>query len=411
MNAEQEIMGMSDSSDENLVEEDQVMYDDDKKDELDDLFGSTSSSEDDVQNRQLSESVVQDEEKISNNEESRSEAESENEDEQPPSTSFSIPEIVKPFELGYECMLVKVPAFLRTQMQEPFDPVTTVDQEIEGFGADPDDIDAYIATRVLTTIRFRSNLTLDNRLTLESNTRLVEWEDGTMSLAVGDELFEVVAQNISGEHNYIFQKHTGVGCMEVLRGLDRKLLIRPYITDTGDHRRFLAINPAKIDTTTGEKLASGREPARVRMAQISTDPEAEKTQQARLHQEKIRARRQQENRRRNLKTQHRTRPLSTEFLEADSDNADMDEYEEDFIDDTGLFEDEVSSEPVGSESGELEDSEDEVYGKSRKKKHTGKKIQNASDQINTFLWVRFIQDPMSTFLKRIILCRTNFQST
>lgn len=82
------------------------------------------------------------------------------------------------------------------------------------------------------------------------------------------------------------------------------MLIRPCITDTSDHRRFLAISPGKVDTTTGERLASGREPARVRMTQIGTDPEAEKVQQIRLQQEKMRARRQQESRRRNLKTQH-----------------------------------------------------------------------------------------------------------
>lgn len=44
----------------------------------------------------------------------------------------------------------------------------------------------------------------------------------------------------------------------------------------------------------------------------------------------------------------------------------MDECEQEFVDDTGLFEDEASDESVGSESGELDDGE--VYGKSERRK-------------------------------------------
>ena len=369
---------MIDASD--PVEGDQIVNGDVEKDELDDLFGATSSEEEaeegnSVQEEELVGKVSRMEGDEQDGKESKLEAESENkgdEQQQHPLTSFTIPKITAPTELGYECVLVKVPAFLRAQLQEPFDPASAVDQEIGTFGMDPDNIDAHTATRVLTTIRYRTNLTSDNKPIIESNTRLIEWEDGSMSVAIGEELFEVIAQNISEEHNYIFQRHAGAGCMEVLGRLERKLLIRPYITDTGEHRRFLAINPEKIDAMTGEKLASGREPARVRIAEMSADPEGEKAQQIRLQQEKIRARRQQESRRRNLTTRHRARPLSADYLEADSEEADMDKYEEDFIDDTGLFEDEAGSESMESGSAELEDSEDEVYGKSRKRRQSKK---------------------------------------
>ena len=37
------------------------------------------------------------------------------------------------------------------------------------------------------------------------------------------------------------------------------------------------------------------------------------------------------------------------YLEAELDDANMDECEHDFVDDTGLFEDEASDESVGSE--------------------------------------------------------------
>jgi hypothetical protein len=46
----------------------------------------------------------------------------------------------------------------------------------------------------------------------------------------------------------------------------------------------------------------------------------------------------------------------------------IDECEQDSVDDTGLFEDEASDESVGCESGELDDGEDGVYGKSERKK-------------------------------------------
>ena len=222
MDSVQEMMDTSDS-----MEGDSNIDEGVDRDELDELFGSASSEGE--EREVLAEVMTKMEESGYSDEEGRVEVEEK--DEGHPTTSFSMPKVITPAELDCECVLIKVPAFLRTELQEAFDPASTVDQEIEHFGMDPEEIDAHTATRVLTTIRYRTNMTSDDKLMFESNSRLIEWEDGSMSLAIGEELFEVMAQDIGEEHNYIFQRHAGVGCMEVLGHVGKK------VVDTSIHHR------------------------------------------------------------------------------------------------------------------------------------------------------------------------------
>lgn len=287
-----------------------------------------------------------------------------------PTPSMTIPPVTRPRDLDCECLLLKIPPFLRYQAEEPFDPIGTVDQELDDFGADPDNVDAATATRMMATIRFRPGWDdAEGRSTLESNARLLEWEDGSMSLAIGDELFEVVSQDMSNEQSYLYQKHPG--CMEATGRFARKLLIRPYIGDRQEHRKYLQLSDTRrIDEMTGQTLASGRDPARVKMATTTEDPEREKERMIRLQQEKLRARRKQEHRRRNVEqvSKRSSRSLSAKFLEEDDEydanedyfeeREDQDEYEADFIDDTELF--------GGSEDGETV-AGDAIFS-SRKKK-------------------------------------------
>lgn len=350
-----------------MGDESDAPFGEDSKDELDDLFGTDEESvakdnermevDEGGRSAPSSSAVMSDDDYATRNDHEETPYTGKEEDSQAksePTQAMIIPPITRPKDLGCECLLLKMPPFLRYQAEEAFDPIGTVDQELDDFGADPDSVDAATVTRMMATVRFRSGWDdASGRSTVESNARLLEWEDGSMSIAVGDELFDIAPQDMSSEQAYLYQKHPG--CMEAAGRFARKLLVRPYIGDRQEHRKYLQLSDTRrVDEMTGLALASGRDPARVKMATTTEDPEREKERMVRLQQEKLRARRKQEHRRRNAEqvSKRAGRSLSAKFLEEDEEyDADEDyfeeredEYDADFIDDTDLFD--------GSEEGE-----------------------------------------------------------
>jgi hypothetical protein len=50
---------------------------------------------------------------------------------------------------------------------------------------------------------------------LESNTRIVEWEDGSMSLVIGSEVFDAIPHDIGGGNiHYLFVRHLNMPTVE-----------------------------------------------------------------------------------------------------------------------------------------------------------------------------------------------------
>ena len=60
------------------------------------------------------------------------------------------------------------------------------------------------ALQVENTIRWRSVKDEDGNEVKESNARVVKWSDGTMSLLLGGEVFDIHKTKIDGEHNHLF---------------------------------------------------------------------------------------------------------------------------------------------------------------------------------------------------------------
>lgn len=85
---------------------------------------------------------------------------------------------------------------------------------------------------------------------------------------VGEELFELSIQSMTAEHNFIFGRHTEEGSMECLGKLKERVIIRPYITDDQNHRKYLA--------AAAVASAKANADVRVKMAVTTADPEREK---------------------------------------------------------------------------------------------------------------------------------------
>ena len=59
---------------------------------------------------------------------------------------------------------------------------------------------------------------------IESNANLIEWSDGTYGFAIGDEIFEIRAEDL--QYAFVFLKHEAE--MAICKGkIDKKLFIKP----------------------------------------------------------------------------------------------------------------------------------------------------------------------------------------
>lgn len=211
--------------------------------------------------------------------------------------------------------------------------------------------------RARTTIRNRKNF---NNQKIESNSRLNRWSDGTWTLQIGSEHFEVLPQVFSAdENNILFVRHQNEECLESVGKLANKLTVRPFMDSQGSHRKYLAL---------AEATGKGMKKVKVRVATTTADPEKEKRGLIKIQQERIKARRKLDAKRRNLEQKSYDRVgregLTARFLEADEEDeefsaADEDEYDADFIDDGEIEE---------ADEEEDEDAEivDEVDGEKEK---------------------------------------------
>jgi RNA polymerase-associated protein LEO1 len=246
---------------------------------------------------------------------------------------------------------VKLPGFIAYDEEEYF--ADRLEEDLEAAGTDEDGkISKDALLRLAVTMRWRQGV--DGGL--QSNARLIEWSDGSLSLAIGPEQFEALPQKIEREQSYLFARHTKEGCMEAVGKVRDRLAVRPFVTAEQSHRKFLSLSRPTVSAATG--LA---DTARVKLAVTTADPEREKQRMIKLEQERLKSKRKVEARRRNLQQRSYERVarsgLNARFLEEDEGEGDEEEdkYEDDFIDDT------MKSGEDEEEEEEEESSEDASY--------------------------------------------------
>lgn len=113
--------------------------------------------------------------------------------------------------------------------------------------------------KVENTVRWRELEKADGRKR-ESNARLVHWSDGSMTLHLGSEIFDVYKQPLMGDHNHLFVRQgTGLQGQTIFR---TKYTFRPYSTDSSTHRKMTLSLADRSMKTSGVKLLSlvGKDP-------------------------------------------------------------------------------------------------------------------------------------------------------
>lgn len=75
----------------------------------------------------------------------------------------------------------------------------------------------------------------------ESNARLIEWEDGSMSLLLGSEYFDVNVKPMSNEeHHYLLAHQTSSGILESHLKFTNNMVFRPSDLKSDTHRNLTA---------------------------------------------------------------------------------------------------------------------------------------------------------------------------
>lgn len=154
--------------------------------------------------------------------------------------------------MGRDIHFVKLPNFLSVETR-PFDQETYEDEIDEEETLDEEGR-ARLKLKVENTIRWKTAFTDDGKVEKQSNARFVKWSDGSMSLHLGSEVFDVYKQPLQGDHNHLYiRQGTGLQGQAVFR---TKLTFRPHSTESFTHRKMTMSLADRSQKTSGIKVLS-----------------------------------------------------------------------------------------------------------------------------------------------------------
>lgn len=186
--------------------------------------------------------------------------------------------------MGKDIHFVKLPNFLSVETR-PFDPETYEDEIDEEETLDEEGR-ARLKLKVENTIRWKEVVDDEGNITKQSNAKLVRWSDGSYSLHLGSEIFDVYKQPLQvcifmagtffhviflviykqGDHNHLFiRQGTGLQGQAVFR---TKLSFRPHSTESFTHRKMTLSLADRSQKTSGIKILS----------QVGADPDQDRKQ-------------------------------------------------------------------------------------------------------------------------------------
>lgn len=158
------------------------------------------------------------------------------------------------------------------------------------------------------TVRWRENLDDDGNAVKESNARMVKWSDGSMSLHLGSEIFDVYKQPLQGDHNHLFiRQGTGLQGQAVFR---TKLTFRPYSTESFTHKKMTMSLADRSQKTSGIKI----------LTQVGFDPDTDRYAKLKKEEEQLRQAMRQKTTQAKTKRNRESANISTYREEHDSDD-------------------------------------------------------------------------------------------
>ncbi|XP_035216363.1 RNA polymerase-associated protein LEO1-like [Stegodyphus dumicola] len=266
-----------------------------------DLFGEDVDISSDEENRANAE------EKVINGDLERNsprDTQEEEQEEPVPETriELEIPRICT--NLGKEVHFIKLPNFLSVDTR-PYDPQWYEDEIDEDEVLDEEGR-ARLKLKVENTIRWRKVYDDDGNEVKESNARIIKWSDGSLSLHLGSEIFDVYRQTLMpGDHNHIFiRQGTGLQGQAVFR---TKLTFRPHSTDSFTHRKMTLSLADRNQKTQKIRV----------LPNVGKDPEAHRWEMIKQEEDRLKASIRRESKQRRMKEKSHSRSLSTSYLEPD----------------------------------------------------------------------------------------------
>lgn len=155
-------------------------------------------------------------------------------------------------DLGHDIYFIKLPNFLSVEAK-PFKKENYED-EIDEEDTLDEERRVRLKLKVENTIRIRETVDDSKNIIKESNTRFVKWSDGSMSLQVGSEVFDVYKEPLQGDHNHLYiRQGTGLQGRAVFK---TKLSFRPYSTDSFTHKKMTVSLADRFQKASGIKILS-----------------------------------------------------------------------------------------------------------------------------------------------------------
>merc|ERR1719234_1485841 len=117
---------------------------------------------------------------------------------------------------------------------------------------------------------------VDGNCIKESNARIVKWSDGSLSLHLGSEIFDVHKQPLQSDFNHLFiRQGTGLQGQAVFK---TKLSFRPHSTDSQTHKKMTLSMADRSSKSNQIKVIS----------QVGVDPEANRWERMKKEEQGLR---------------------------------------------------------------------------------------------------------------------------
>ena len=212
-------------------------------------------------------------------------------------------------KLGENLNLVKLPNFVSIDTR-PFD-AETYEDEIEDDNEITDDEGrSRLKLKVENTIRWKHALDEQGNLIKQSNSKIVRWSDGTMSLFVGSEEFDIIQAPLTGSHSHLYVKH-GAGIQGQAQ-FHNKMMFRIHSTDSYTHRKLTMRISDRVSKASKAKT----------LPAVGKNPETRREEMCKKEDERQAASRRRENMQKKIREKNINKTISTRYLEPDIDEED-----------------------------------------------------------------------------------------
>ena len=201
-------------------------------------------------------------------------------------TEFSVPNHKVPGDAGEDLFLAKLPSFLDFS-GVAFDRDAILAEIQQSAEASVDNDEKIVKKKsLLNTIRWKLEEGPDGTVKKVSNARFVKWSDGSMSLQVGDELFDVPRKVVTKDHSYLTLMHPEDGILRTVRRFTKSMTFQPYGLSSKSHAEL------KADIARRSLTSKGRT---VKIHATLTNPEQMQKDAIKAESERLKARRRLDN--------------------------------------------------------------------------------------------------------------------